>query len=288
MRYQESLRIALELGKIRISIPVALSAMAGYVLLNGNVGLSGWMIGIGVLFVSCASSAINHIQERDIDSLMPRTMKRPLPSGRISLRNAIYLTLAYFVVGSAILYFFFSPLTVFVSWVTLVSYNLIYTPLKKVTAFAVVPGSLTGALPPFIGWVAAGGALLDMKILLVGLFFFIGQIPHFWLLLLMFGEQYSLAGLPTLNKIFTSLQIKRISFVWILTTLASALLVTGFVLTDTILMFIILVYVFFLMFSLVFRFLLQPEFHPLPAFYRLNILYLLMMFILIAEGLISV
>ncbi|GAP69110.1 polyprenyltransferase [Bacteroidales bacterium 6E] len=288
MRYQESLRIALELGKIRISIPVALSAMAGYVLLNGNVGLSGWMIGIGVLFVSCASSAINHIQERDIDSLMPRTMKRPLPSGRISFRNAIYLTLAYFVVGSAILYFFFSPLTVFVSWVTLVSYNLIYTPLKKVTAFAVVPGSLTGALPPFIGWVAAGGALLDMKILLVGLFFFIGQIPHFWLLLLMFGEQYSLAGLPTLNKIFTSLQIKRISFVWILTTLASALLVTGFVLTDTILMFIILVYVFFLMFSLVFRFLLQPEFHPLPAFYRLNILYLLMMFILIAEGLISV
>lgn len=288
MRYQESLRIALELGKIRISIPVALSAMAGYVLLNGNVGLSGWMIGIGVLFVSCASSAINHIQERDIDSLMPRTMKRPLPSGRISLRNAIYLTLAYFVVGSAILYFSFSPLTVFVSWVTLVSYNLIYTPLKKVTAFAVVPGSLTGALPPFIGWVAAGGALLDMKILLVGLFFFIGQIPHFWLLLLMFGEQYSLAGLPTLNKIFTSLQIKRISFVWILTTLASALLVTGFVLTDTILMFIILVYVFFLMFSLVFRFLLQPEFHPLPAFYRLNILYLLMMFILIAEGLISV
>lgn len=288
MRYQESLRIALELGKIRISIPVALSAMAGYVLLNGNVGLSGWMIGIGVLFVSCASSAINHIQERDIDSLMPRTMKRPLPSGRISLRNAIYLTLAYFVVGSAILYFFFSPLTVFVSWVTLVSYNLIYTPLKKVTAFAVVPGSLTGALPPFIGWVAAGGALLDMKILLVGLFFFIGQIPHFWLLLLMFGDQYSLAGMPTLNKIFTSLQIKRISFVWILTTLASALLVTGFVLTDTILMFIILVYVFFLMFSLVFRFLLQPEFHPLPAFYRLNILYLLMMFILIAEGLISV
>jgi protoheme IX farnesyltransferase len=288
MRYKEAFRIALELGKIRISAPVALSAMAGYVLLNGSVGLSGWMLGFGVLFVSCASSAINHIQERDIDSLMPRTRNRPLPSGRISLRNAIYLTVAFLVVGSAILYFFFSPLTLLVSWVTLVSYNLIYTPLKKVTAFAVVPGSLTGALPPFIGWVAAGGSLMDMKILLVGLFFFIGQIPHFWLLLLMFGEQYSLAGLPTLNKIFTPLQIKRISFVWILTTLASALLVTGFVLTDMILMFIILAYVFFLMFSLVFRFLLQPEFHPLPAFYRLNILYLLMMFILMAEGMISV
>ncbi len=288
MKLKEAFRIALELGKIRISLPVALSAMAGYVLMHGTIGMSGWMLGLGVLLVSCASSAINHIQERDIDRLMPRTMNRPLPSGRISVQNAVYLTALFLIAGSAILWFFFSPLTVLVSWVTLISYNLIYTPLKKVTAFAVVPGSLTGALPPFIGWVAAGGALMDTSILLVGLFFFIGQIPHFWLLLLMFGEQYSLAGLPTLNKIFTPVQIKRISFVWILTTLASALLVTGFVLTNTILMFIILAYIFFLMFSLVFRFLLQTEFHPLPAFYRLNILYLLMMFILMAEGLISV
>ena len=287
MKLKEAFRIALELGKIRISLPVALSAMAGYILMHGTIGVSGWMLGLGVLLVSCASSAINHIQERDIDRLMPRTMNRPIPSGRISVENAVYLTTFYLLAGSAILYFFFSPLTVLVSWVTLISYNLIYTPLKKVTAFAVVPGSLTGALPPFIGWVAAGGALMDTEILLVGLFFFIGQIPHFWLLLLMFGEQYSLAGLPTLNKIFTPVQIKRISFVWILTTLASALLVTGFVLTNTILMFIILAYIFFLMFSLVFRFLLQPEFHPLPAFYRLNILYLLMMFILMAEGLVS-
>lgn len=286
MDFKERLKIALELGKIRISMPVALSALAGYVLLNGHIGIRGMMLSVGVLFVSCGSAVINHLQESRTDRLMPRTRNRPLPSGRISKKGALLHAAGYLLAGISILALMFPPAAVLISLLTLIWYNLVYTPLKKTTAFAVVPGSLTGALPPLIGWVAAGGNMMDHQILLVGLFFFIGQIPHFWLLLLMFGDQYALAGLPSLNKVFTPVQIRRISFVWIMTTVASALLVIGYVFTNSILIFFVLLYVFFLLFSMVFRFMIQPEFQPLPAFYRLNILYLIMMISLMIEGLV--
>jgi heme o synthase len=284
MHIRSSLRIALELGKIRISLPVAFSALAGYVFLNGSIDMAGLILAAGVLFISCGSSVINHIQEWRTDMLMPRTRNRPLPSGRISVAGAYIYAIVFIIAGSLLLLTWFPLAASVLSWITLAWYNLVYTPLKKVTAFAVVPGSVTGALPPFIGWLAAGGHFWDMQIILVGAFFFIGQIPHFWLLLLMFGDQYSAAGMPSLNKIFNSLQIKRISFVWILTTIASALLVTGFVISSNILVGIILLYIFYLLWSLVYRFLIQNEFHPLPMFYRLNILYLMMMVLLIAEG----
>ena len=96
----------------------------------------------------------------------------------------------------------------------LVWYNGIYTPMKRINPFAVVPGSLIGAIPPVIGWVAAGGDPLDSKILMVAFFFFIWQIPHFWLLLLFFDDDYRTAGFPTLSSLFEREQIIRITFIW--------------------------------------------------------------------------
>ena len=162
-----------------------------------------------------------------------------------------------------------------------------YTPLKKVTAFAVIPGSLTGALPPLIGWAAAGGGLLDKNIILVGSFFFIGQIPHFWLLLLMFGEEYQLASMPSLNQIFSPNQIKRLTFTWILTTVASALLVVLYVFSNKILYLLLLFYILYLLFSFTKDFLVQKDFKARPAFFKLNFLYLFMMFFLMADSLLS-
>ena len=285
MTFKEGVAIARELGKLRISLPVSLSALAGFVLFGGHMGIPGLMLAMGVLLMSCGSATLNHIQEHETDRLMQRTRNRPIPSGRISLQGAQVVAALFIVSGSVILFSGFPWIAGTISWITLLWYNFIYTPLKRITAFAVIPGSVTGALPPVIGWVAAGGTITDPQILAVASFFFIGQIPHFWLLLLMFGDQYKEAGLPTLNGIFNPQQIKRISFVWILATLANAFLLIGYVFTNKILSFFVLVYVFFLVFSLVFRFLLQPDFHPRPAFLRLNLLYLLMMFFLVAEGL---
>ncbi|WP_346855317.1 protoheme IX farnesyltransferase [uncultured Draconibacterium sp.] len=282
---KEQLKIIYELGKVRISLPIALSALTGYVLYTGHVDLQGWLLAFGVFFMACSASVINHWQERDIDAQMPRTKNRPIPSGKISANDAFKLAVVFALVGSAILYFTNPVMALVLSWATLFSYNVVYTPLKKVSAFAVIPGSMVGALPPMIGWAGAGGSLTSEIILLVASFFFIGQIPHFWLLLLMFGEQYKLANLPSLNQIFSENQIKRVTFTWVLTTVASAFLVIFFVIGNKIIMFFLLFYIFYLLFSLGITVFAKDEFKVRPSFYKLNFLYLFMMIFLIVDGL---
>jgi protoheme IX farnesyltransferase len=179
----------------------------------------------------------------------------------------------------------FRSIVFLTSFLTLLSYNAIYTPLKKVTAFAVVPGSLVGALPPFIGWFAGGGELLNERIIWVALFFFIGQIPHFWLLLLMFGKEYALAGFPSLNAVFTDSQIKRLSYTWILATIGAAFIIASTVLNGMVAILFLLVYIFYLLYSLTSGILIKQDFPVRMSFLKLNLLYLMMMILLIADNL---
>ena len=111
---------------------------------------------------------------------------------------------------------------------TIVWYNGIYTYAKRITAFAVVPGAVTGALPPLIGWVAAGGGVWDKTIIFVEFLFFVGQVPHFWLLILKYGEEYEKAGLPSMTAIFSRPQINRITFTWVVTSVIAALFLCHF------------------------------------------------------------
>lgn len=283
---KKQIRIIYELGKVRISLPISLSALTGYVLFTGSTDVQGWLLTLGVFLMSCSSSVINHWQERAIDVKMPRTKNRPIPSGKISSNKAFLGAVIFALLGSVVLYVSNPIMALILSWATLVSYNVIYTPLKKVSAFAVIPGSMVGALPPLIGWAGAGGNLSSEIILLVASFFFIGQIPHFWLLLLMFGEQYQLAGLPSLNQLFSKGQIKRITYTWVLTTVASAFLVIFFVISNKIIMFFLLFYIFYLLTSLSIAVFTQEEFKVRPAFYKLNFLYLFMMIFLIIDSLV--
>jgi len=282
---RDYIKIILELGKARISLPVALSALTGYVLFSGSIGSPGWYLFIGVFLVSCSSGAINHWQEYQTDALMPRTKNRPIPSGKITPAFALKIAVAYFMAGSIILWIFFPLIAWTASVATLFAYNGFYTPLKKVTAFAVVPGSLVGALPPYIGWLAAGGSITSPLIFLVASFFFIGQIPHFWLLLLMFGKEYSLAGYPSLHAIFSENQIKRLSYTWILATIASALLIAIKVFVGRTTLFILMFYIFYLMFSTTIELFTKKDLRVRPTFFKLNFLYLFMMIALIVDSL---
>ncbi len=279
------IKIISELGKVRISLPIALSAFTGYALKSGLFDGQAWMLMAGVFLMSCSSGAINHIQEYKTDALMPRTKNRPIPSGKISRKGAIWVAFGFFAYGAFLLIANFPILVFITSLLTLLSYNLIYTPLKKVTAFAVVPGSLVGALPPYIGWFAGGGDWANEQIFWVALFFFIGQIPHFWLLLLMFGKEYELAGFPSLHSLFNDNQIKRLSFTWILATIATAIVVSIMVLKGSVSQFFLLFYIFYVLFSLSGSILFKHNFNARPAFFKLNFLYLLMMIILIADSL---
>ena len=152
---------------------------------------------------------------------MERTKVRPIPSGRITGSNALIISLLLILAGSIILAFH-SNTVLLLGLFTLIWYNGVYTPLKQFTAFAIIPGSLVGALPPIIGWVASGGFIFDEKILALSSFMFIWQIPHFWLLLLMYDHEYREAGFPTLSKIFSYKQISQISFVWIVILVISS------------------------------------------------------------------
>lgn len=209
------LKVISQLGKVRISIPVAFTTLTGYILSHGSFDRGIILPVLGIFLLASGASALNQIQEMEIDLRMKRTSNRPLPGGRISLMGAWIVTLGFFISGSLALILGPGWLTFLVGFATFIWYNAIYTPLKRITAFAAVPGSVVGALPPLAGWVAGGGLLADEKAYLLGFFFFIGQIPHFWLLLLKFGEQYEDASLPSMTKLLSKIQIKRLTFIWI-------------------------------------------------------------------------
>jgi len=180
---------------------------------------------LGIFILSMGSAALNHYQEVPLDSRMPRTQQRPLPTKAVSREFARNMILIATFAGVLILLYGAGWPTMVIGLLTLVWYNAIYTPLKKITAFAVVPGSMVGALPPIAGWVAAGGSPFDKFIILVAFFFFMAQIPHFWLLLLKYGKEYENAGLPTLMQIFSKKQLRNLTFIWVAATAATAMLI---------------------------------------------------------------
>lgn len=224
----ERIKIFTEITKLKITIFVTITTIFGYIAFSGNVNLEMVMPILGILFLACGSAALNHYQERNTDKLMERTKSRPIPSGRISASTVLKLSVALIISGSFMLFFGGNILALSLGLLNLIWYNLIYTPLKKKTPFAIIPGSLVGAIPPVVGWVAAGGQIFDPQILLIAFFFFIWQIPHFWLLLMLLDQDYQKAEFPTLTQIFSHQQLGRITFMWIVATAVTGLLLPLF------------------------------------------------------------
>lgn len=219
------LRILAELTRVKITVAVTLTTATGCILASGRVDSTMWLTVLGVFLLASGSSALNQIQERRIDARMERTRSRPLPSGAIDVSTVLFISILLMLVGLFVVTSVGRNTTMLLvlGGFAVVWYNGVYTYLKRITAFAVVPGALIGAVPPVIGYVAAGGNLDNPLILLVAAFFFIWQIPHFWLLMLMFGGQYSEAGLPVLTRVFSQRQLLRITFMWLVATSASGL-----------------------------------------------------------------
>ena len=225
---KEKLNILSELTKIRITIFVTLTMLFGFISASGELNTSAILPTLGILFLACGSAVINHFQERKTDALMSRTKNRPIPSGRISPTDAMIIAVILLSSGSLMLYFGAGLIALGLGLLNLVWYNGIYTPLKKVNPLAIIPGSLVGAIPPAVGWVAGGGSLADPQIWIIASFFFIWQIPHFWLLLLVLDKDYQKAGFPTLTQIFNPDQLARITFTWIAATVVTCLMIPFF------------------------------------------------------------
>jgi heme o synthase len=218
----------LQLSKLTIMLPVSLTGFTGYFIYNPHLTLKLISVSFGILLLAISASTLNQIQEVGLDSKMKRTLDRPIPSGKIKLKHAIMFCLFNLIAGTFIIYSHGNLLAALIGLFTILWYNGVYTNLKKKTAFAVVPGAVTGALPLLIGWVAAGGGVFDKPIIFLEFLFFTGQIPHFWLLILKYGEEYSKAGIPALTNVLTRDQINRLTFTWVLTSVIAAMFLCYF------------------------------------------------------------
>jgi protoheme IX farnesyltransferase len=198
---------------------VSFTTALGYFLASTKLGFAFVYPVLGIFLLACSAAALNQYQEVKTDLMMERTRNRPIPSGKISRNNVLIISAILLLAGTSILFIKTNFGTLFTGLLTFYWYNAVYTPLKKKTALAIIPGSLVGALPPLAGWLAAGGNLLDLKIGIVALYFFVWQIPHFWLLLLLYGNDFKKGGFPVLTDLYSEAFIKRITFALLIATL---------------------------------------------------------------------
>ncbi|MEO0581956.1 MAG: heme o synthase [Bacteroidota bacterium] len=190
-----------QLTKFKLSTLVALSGMHGYLMAAGSD--FDWfllcMVGLGAMLVTGASNILNQIFEKEYDKLMARTANRPLPSGKMTTAQGVWLALLLGIGGVYIMGHFFNLPAALFSIIALLSYAFVYTPMKRISPIAVFVGAIPGALPPLIGWVAETGTLGDGAIILF-IFQFFWQFPHFWAIAWQMDEDYQKAGfkmLPT-------------------------------------------------------------------------------------------
>lgn len=212
----------LEISKLKIMLPVALTGFTGYFLFDPRLTSELAFVTAGILLLSVSASILNQLQEVRTDKLMARTRNRPLPSGSMDRSKALSFCLLSLVAGLVFMAATGSMAALLTSLFTIAWYNGVYTYLKRVTPYAVIPGALTGALPPLIGWTAAGGPFPAGTIVLVMLLFFIGQIPHFWLFILKYGGEYEAAGLPSLTSVVTGRTISSMIVILVMATAFAA------------------------------------------------------------------
>jgi len=182
--------------KFNVDIVVALTAVFGYLIAEHSYGLS--LVDVIVLFfsgffVTATAHIINQLIEVKNDAVMLRTRLRPLVTGSISKKEAVILAVIFSITGLGLLYYFIGYLPAFISFVSLVMYAFIYTPLKQINRIAIWIGAIPGALPVLIGYVAATGKVDLFAILLFG-FQVVWQLPHFWSIAWIWHEEYLKGG----------------------------------------------------------------------------------------------
>lgn len=190
----------LALVKPRITTLVVITAYIGFAM-----GVAGhawsWITLLGALFgtaFSCMGASVwNQLYERDTDALMSRTANRPLPAGRLRVAEATALAAILSLLGVGLLLIFANAFAATLAAATIITYALIYTPLKRVTSWSTAVGAIPGAAPPVIGFAAATGRVGIEAVLLFAIMF-VWQLPHFFAIAWLYRDDYARAGLRML------------------------------------------------------------------------------------------
>jgi protoheme IX farnesyltransferase len=207
-----------EITKIRLSVSVVFSSIAGYLLGADTVEVYTLiLLAFGGYFMVGASNAYNQIIEKDLDALMNRTKNRPIPAGRMTVNPAFTIAIIFTILGIATLYII-NPKTAMYGAISIFLYTSVYTPLKTKTPLAVFAGAIPGAIPFMLGWVAARNEFgIEPGTLFAIQFFW--QFPHFWSIGWFLFDDYKKGGffmLPTGERDKVTAQQIIIYTVWTL------------------------------------------------------------------------
>lgn len=210
------LKYRLQAAKVPLCLLVAFSSLLGFALIASRLDWHGGVVFVSVLLLACGGASLNSYQEYRRDRLMPRTRRRPVAMGLLSPETSRRQGQILAGAGLFLLYLgTFSVTGVIAGASALVLYNAVYTPLKHRTIWAILPGAVCGAMPPYIGWLAGGGEPFSAIILGVITLLILWQIPHFWLVLLSYKSDYQQSTMPNLASMLSESKLKYLSIVWI-------------------------------------------------------------------------
>lgn len=187
-----------QLTKIKLTTFVTISAVFGYFIGAASYSVVDIIVlTIGGFLITGASNAYNQVIERNFDKLMKRTQNRPMPLGKLSVTEAVFMASIWTVLGVSLLWVFLNPLSGILASLAIFLYVAVYTPLKRISPISVFVGAFPGAFPPMLGWVAATGAFsLEAGILFA--IQFVWQFPHFWAIAWKVNDDYKNAGFKML------------------------------------------------------------------------------------------
>jgi protoheme IX farnesyltransferase len=213
------------LTKPEVNLLILMTTSAGYYLASRGPFRVGGLANtlIGTLLVASGTATLNQWMERVWDGQMRRTASRPLPAGRLSAREALVFGIVLSLAGGLYLIFAVNTLSALLAYSTLLSYLLIYTPLKRKTPLCTLLGACPGAMPTLIGWAGAGAAIHRQAWFLFTILF-LWQFPHFLAIALMYRDDYSRAGyrmLPDFDRDarFTRAEIVGFAVILVLATM---------------------------------------------------------------------
>lgn len=271
----------LQLVKYKLSLAVTITGATLYILHSEHIDGGLVITAFGIFLLSAGASALNQFQEKKYDSLMQRTMDRPLPSGRIKPALAVIAS-AVMILSGSLLLVSLSTVAATLGLLNIFLYNLLYTYLKRISYLAIIPGALVGAVPPLIGWFAAGAAGLSKEVIFLSSLMFMWQVPHFWILVIKYNEDYTMAGFKSILGVMNQEQVKRLVLVWIMLSLLLAVsfpffgLDPGAFLTWTIMLLC-------LVFIIVFLLTIAGK-RPIISAFILSNIFIVLFFILLGLG----
>jgi protoheme IX farnesyltransferase len=227
----------LVLAKVRVNSLVVATTAGGYYMAARD-GID-WgvllLVSIGTALVASGAAAINQVDERDTDRLMNRTRSRPMADGRMSVAEGRTIAALFSAAGLLLLWLSSNTVATLVALATLVSYAMIYTPLKRRTSLSTIIGAVPGALPPLIGWAAVRGSVAGPQPWVLFVIMFVWQLPHFLAIAWIFRDDYARAGLKMLPVVegADGRVTGRQTALWAATLLPLGLLPLVFGLADT-------------------------------------------------------